>query len=279
MTQKLKIVPIALLESFKSKVTFDPLNKLMAKEEEDVSFDKFDFYTSLSSVYSSKIEGESIEVDSYIKHKFAGVQYEPDYTKRADDLFAAYEFANREELTAENVIKAHAILSQNLLAKSHRGRIRTNPMFISTPLNELVVGAMQHTANMTFVLNEQDRIEYVAAAPQIVQEEWGKLFDDIAQLKKANLTSKEAFYYAACIHLIFLKIHPMQDGNGRTARLIEKWFLQEQLGERANVIELEKNYYKNKPAYYDNIRKIGLDYETLGYSKSLDFLLMTIGSL
>ncbi len=258
MTQKLKIVPTTLLEIFKSKVAFDPLDKLMAKEQEDVSFDKFDFYTSLSSVYSSKIEGESIEVDSYIKHKFAGVQYEPDYTKRADDLFAAYQFVNKQELNAENVLKAHTILSQNLLAKNHRGRIRTNPMF---------------------VLNEQDRIEYIAAAPNVVQEEWDKLFEDVEQLKKVNLTTKEAFYYAAVIHLVFLKIHPMQDGNGRTARLIEKWFLQEQLGEQANVIELEKNYYKNKPAYYNNIRKIGLDYETLDYSKSLDFLLMTIKSL
>jgi len=71
----------------------------------------------------------------------------------------------------------------------------------------------------------------------------------------------------------------MQDGNGRTARLIEKWFLLEKIGKQAASIELEKNYYRRRKEYYDNIRRLGLDYETLDYSKGLDFLLMTIGSL
>jgi Fic family protein len=76
-----------------------------------------------------------------------------------------------------------------------------------------------------------------------------------------------------------VKIHPFQDGNGRTARLIEKWFLLEKLGEKANAIQLEKNYYKNLSHYYNNIKKIGLEYEDLNYRNSLDFLLMTVESL
>ena len=130
-----------------------------------------------------------------------------------------------------------------------------------------------------FVLNEDDRIEYVACEPDKVKSEWNKLFRDIKKLRKANLDILEVFYYAAFIHLIFLKIHPLQDGNGRTARLIEKWFLKEKIGQEAISIELEKNYYSNKPKYYDNIRDIGLEYKKLDYSKSLNFLLMTINSL
>jgi Fic family protein len=76
--------------------------------------------------------------------------------------------------------------------------------------------------------------------------------------------------------LAFVKIHPFQDGNGRTARLIEKWFLIEKIGQKATSVQLEKNYYKELIDYYLNIRKIGLEYEHLDYSKSLDFLLMTI---
>ena len=41
-------------------------------------------------------------------------------------------------------------------------------------------------------------------------------------------------------------------------------------------VQLEKNYYKNLKEYYANIRKIGLEYEELDYSKCLNFLLMTI---
>ena len=194
----------------------------------------------------------------YIKHKFLNVKYEPDYTKRADDLTEAYEFMEKSELNEENVLKVHSILSQNLLASSQRGRVRTNPMF---------------------VINEEDRIEYVACEPNKVKKEWNKLFNDIELLIGEDLEIIETFYYAAIIHLIFLKIHPLQDGNGRTARLIEKWFLIEKLGDKAVSIELEKNYYVNKQNYYNNIRRIGLDYEMIDYTKGLDFLLMTINSL
>jgi Fic family protein len=130
-----------------------------------------------------------------------------------------------------------------------------------------------------FVINSDDKIEYVAASPEIVKNETEKLFDDIKLLRDVELSEAEMFYYAALIHLFFLKIHPFQDGNGRTARLIEKWFLMEKIGPKATAIQLEKNYYKQLDKYYQNIRKIGLDYESLDYSKSLDFLLMTVKML
>lgn len=46
-------------------------------------------------------------------------------------------------------------------------------------------------------------------------------------------------------------------------------------GQNASAIPLEKNYYLYLEKYYSNLRKIGLDYQNLDYSKSLDFLLMT----
>jgi len=258
MVEELEIVSNDLLTEFKGKIDFNPLENLKLKSEEKIPFDYFSFYNSVSSVYSSKIEGENIEADSYMKHKFLNVRYEGDYTKKADDLFEAYEFSQNKKLNKKNVLKAHKILSQNLLSANQRGIIRINPMF---------------------VLNEDDRIEYVASDPRKVKTEWNKLFSDIKKLRKAKLSIVEIFYYASFIHLVFLKIHPLQDGNGRTARLMEKWFLREQIGDQAISIELEKNYYSNKPKYYDNIRAIGLEYEELEYGNGLEFLLMTITSL
>lgn len=258
MDEGLEIVSNDLLKDFKGRIDFNPDESLLIKSEEKIPFDYFSFYTSVSSIYSSKIEGEKIEADSYLKHKFLNVRYEPDYTKKADDLFEAYEFSQNKKLNKKNVLKAHEILSQNLLSVNQRGIIRINPMF---------------------VLNEDDRIEYVACEPKKVKSEWNKLFKDIKKLRKSDLSIIEVFFYASFIHLVFLKIHPLQDGNGRTARLIEKWFLREKIGNKAISIELEKNYYSNKLKYYDNIRAIGLDYEELEYEKSLKFLLMTINSL
>ena len=254
----LKIIPNTLLEAFQAHIDFDLVEAISTKSATAIPFDYFNFYNSISAVYSSKIEGENIEVDSFIKHRFLKVKYEPDYTKKADDLAAAYEFIQTKKLNKKNVLKVHSILSKHLLAKSQRGKIRANPMF---------------------VLNEEDRIEYVACEPHQVKEAWKELFHDVKLLLKSELTITDTFYYAAFIHLIFLKIHPLQDGNGRTARLIEKWFLLRKLGKKATAIELEKYYYQNKPAYYNNIRVLGLDYELLDYSRAINFLLMTIESL
>ena len=253
-----KILTSELLVEFTMRVNESPIEKLNSIPKLELPVDYFQYYKSVSSVYSSKIEGEDIDFDSYFKHRFMNVRFQADYTKKADDLYSAYDFIDSHRLTLENVQKAHSILSSNLLPKDQQGLIRTNPMF---------------------VINSNDQIEYVAASPGIVRSELEKLFYDIELLNSKELNSYEIFYYASLIHLVFVKIHPFQDGNGRTARLIEKWFLLENLEEKANSIQLEKNYYQNLKDYYNNIKKLGLKYKELNYKKSLDFLLMTAGSL
>lgn len=250
-----KILTYKLLDDYIKMVKESPLEKIDKIDKPNIPVDYFQFYKSVSSVYSSKIEGEEIDFDSYFKHKFLNVKFKPDYTRKADDLFSAYDFIDQNKLTFENVMKAHSILSRHLLPKSQQGSIRSNPMC---------------------VINSDDRIEYVAASPGIVKSELDKLFADIDWLLKSDLNPFEVFYFASLIHLVFVKIHPFQDGNGRTARLIEKWFLLEKIGQKASFVQLEKNYYKRIQDYYANIRKIGLEYEELDYSKCLDFLLMTV---
>ncbi len=88
-------------------------------------------------------------------------------------------------------------------------------------------------SNPMFVINSNDKIEYVAADPKMVKSELEKLFFDVDLLLKSDLNPYEVFYYAALLHLLFVKKQPFQDGNGRTARLIEKWFLLEKLGQKA----------------------------------------------
>ena len=250
-----KILTDRFLNDYIKKIGESPLNKIDKIKKTELPVDYFQFYKSVSSVYSSKIEGEDIDFDSYFKHKFLKVKFKPAYTRRADDLYAAYDFIDNNGLTLANVQKVHSILSNNLLPKSQQGLIRNNPMF---------------------VINSDDQIEYVAASPEIVKTELDKLFHDIGILLKSDLNPFEIFYYASLLHLVFVKIHPFQDGNGRTARLIEKWFLIEKIGQRATSVQLEKNYFKKLKDYYSNIRKLGLEYEDLDYNKCLDFLLMTV---
>jgi Fic family protein len=76
-----------------------------------------------------------------------------------------------------------------------------------------------------------------------------------------------------------VKIHPWNDGNGRSGRLLEKWFLSKKLGEKAWYMQSEKYYYQNHQLYYDNLRRLGFEYESLDYSKAMPFLEMLPKSL
>ncbi|MBP9151326.1 MAG: Fic family protein [Flavobacteriales bacterium] len=243
------------LEEFLERADLNIMEVFDEIEKADLPTDRFDFYRSVSSVYSSRIEGEEIEFDSFFKHRFLNIEYNSDYTKRADDLYSAYEFIDYAPLNWDNLKKAHSILTKNILPEKYQGTLRNNPMF---------------------VINSQERIEYVAAAHSVLEKELKKLFLDIDQLLKTELVLRETFFFASMIHLVFVKIHPFQDGNGRAARLLEKWFLTSKLGKVAASVQLEKNYYIHLTDYYGNIRKLGLEYEALNYGLSLDFLLMTI---
>lgn len=255
---KFEILPTALLAPYGEKVAEAFLSQYQKLEESELSMEAFSFYTSVSAVYSSKIEGENIELDSYVKHKRFGVAFLPDYTRKIDDLYHAYQTAQKTTCDADNIFVVHQILTRHILQQDMQGKLRTGNMYVTTP---------------------DGRIEYVAPTPFKVADEMEKFYQDLNTLRQMPLTLQEVFFYAAMLHLVFVKIHPFEDGNGRASRLIEKWFLAEKLGEKAWLIQSEKYYYLNHQTYYKNLRAMGLEYETLDYSKALPFLMMLPQSL
>jgi len=254
----LQIIPTTLQEQYNSRVSDSLQAKFDKLQDAEISTEHFSFYTSVSSVFSSKIEGEEIELDSYIKHKKFGIEFLPDYTKKIDDLYNTYIFAKTNVLTKKNIEKAHKLLSKHIVAKNWQGKIRKQNMYVATP---------------------DGKIEYVAANPQEVEAEMQKFYNDVDTLVSAELNMKEVFFFASLIHLVFVKIHPFNDGNGRTGRLLEKWFLAQKLGDKAWFIQSEKNYYQHHQTYYNNLRVLGLEYQQLDYTKALPFLLMLSSSL
>lgn len=249
----LHIIQTDLLEQYLQEVPKGLQHAFDGLKDAELSTPHFNFYTSVASVFSSKIEGETIELDSYIKHKRDGIAFQPDYTKKIDDLYNTYLFAQQNPLNENTVKEAHKLLSKHLVATAWQGRYRIQNMYVAT---------------------DEGRIEYVAALPQMVPQEMNRLFADIALLSGQTMSIEEVFFYAAMIHLVFVKIHPWNDGNGRSARLMEKWFLAQHLGEKAWFIQSEKMYYLQHQTYYRNIRVLGLEYEELDFAKALPFVLM-----
>lgn len=247
------------LNTYISLLDIDIKSLFSKVKEQEWTVDNFRFYTAVSVMSSSRIEGEQLEVDSYVKHKILNIEYLPNLTEKPNDLYLAYEFARDNALSLENFFKAHTIATTNLLPASQRGMIRTG--------------------NMVIMEQQTNRIQYEAALSSIVKREFEHFWNELSDLINTTLSENDIFYYAALIHLIFVKIHPFNDGNGRIARLLEKWFLATKLGEKAWYIGSEYYYYQNLQAYYNNLARIGLFYDELNYEKGLPFLLMLPNAL
>ncbi|MCC5930170.1 MAG: Fic family protein [Cyclobacteriaceae bacterium] len=250
----LSLIKSDLLAAYLEQVPKGLAEAFDALHDAEISTDTFSFYTSVSAMASSKIEGEQMEIDSYIKYKMLNIEYLQDLVEKPNDLYNAYLFAQKNELTEKNFLESHKLLSAHLLEIKKRGACRTGNMVV-----------MEHK---TF------RIQYEAAMWTEVKALFGKLWKDIEQLKKEKLSIEETFFFASFIHIVFVNIHPFEDGNGRAGRLLEKWFLAQKLGEKAWFVQSELNYYKNVNEYYRNLNRLGMFYEQLNYAEAMPFLLM-----
>jgi Fic family protein len=226
-------------------------------KEQTFNNEPFGYSASMASVYSSMIEGNNIDFDTYLKYSTSGMNTKSKSFREIEDLISAYEFARRSELNHSNFMKTHAVLTKNIISDAkYRGKIRDREVFIYGGGEKI----------------------YTGASVSIVVEETKKLFSDISILRKRELTTSEVFYFASMIHLVFVKIHPFADGNGRSARLLEKWFLAKKLGTKAWFIPSEKLYQIRIKSYYKNLN-IGNNYTNVNYDSSIPFLLMLPMSL
>jgi Fic family protein len=245
--------------TYLSLLDVDILKLFNEVKETEWNGSNFKFFTAVSVMSSSKIEGEHLEVDSYVKHKVLDIEYLPNLTEKPNDLYKAYEFARDNKLSAESFLEAHSIATTHLLPKTQRGKVRGG--------------------NMLIMEQQTNRVQYEAANASIVNKEYESFWDELSILINKELKIEEAFYFASLIHLVFVKIHPFNDGNGRTGRLLEKWFLATKLGEKAWFIASENYYYQNLQTYYNNLARVGLFYEELQYEKGLPFFLMLPSAL
>lgn len=212
----------------------------------------FEYLTKSSAVYSSNIEGNSINLNSFMNYEMNKEKFKTGKEiEEIEDLIEAYEFAQINKLNEKNLLNCHKIFSKTFLIRSKRGKYRIEQVGVFGKLG----------------------IAYMAVEPEFVEREMNLFFQDIDELVLSDLNEIEVFYFASLIHLRFVHIHPFRDGNGRAARLIEKWFITEKLGRDFWKIPSEEYYKKNQERYYETIN-LGVDFYNLDYDKCLGFLEM-----
>ena len=211
-----------------------------------------EYLTKASAVYSSNIEGNSIDLNSFMNYELSKEKFKPGKEiEEIENLFKAYEFAQQNKLNETNLLTCHGILSKTLLIKSKRGKYRIEQ-----------VGVFGKSG-----------LTYLAVEPEFVEREMKQLFLDISKLVEETLTIPETFYFASLIHLVFVHIHPFRDGNGRASRLLEKWFMAEKLGKNFWKIPSEEYYKTHQNEYYKTL-DLGVNYYELNYDNCLGFLSM-----
>lgn len=246
----LKILNLKLFEEYATLLKIDLSKKINLLKEVDLPFHA-DYYEASASSYSSNIEGNTTSLDSFLKYTSSKALKKTKEIKEIEELISAYQFAKQNPLNRDNFFKSHKILSKSFLIPSAQGKLRKG---------NVVIGV-------------KEGIVYVAIDFKFLKKEFDLLFKDITELLKENLSIDQAFYFASLIHLMFEKIHPFNDGNGRAGRLLEKWFLSHFIKEKAWMIECEKHYFETRNDYYKNL-SIGFDYESCDISKAIPFLLM-----
>jgi Fic family protein len=249
----MNVINTELLEYYKKNQPMTILkhfNKLKRIPRQTASLS---FYITVSAVYSSRIEGSQLMVSDYLKIYNSGMNTSNKDYRQVQDLISAYEYAREHALNLKNLFKVHELSTKTLIkADDYRGKLRDKEVGI---------------------YNESGILIFQGCKAQNVEQEVNKLFEDIKTLRTIELTYDEIFYFASMIHLYFAGIHPFADGNGRTARLLEKWFLADKLGTEAWKIQSEKLYQTRVKSYYKNIN-LGKTYETVNYNAAFPFLKM-----
>ncbi|NLT52715.1 MAG: Fic family protein [Ignavibacteria bacterium] len=210
----------------------------------------FDYLTKSSAVYSSNIEGNSVDLNSFMNYELSKDKFKAGKEiEEIENLIEAYTFAQTNKLSEQNLLTCHKIFSKTFLISSKRGKYRIEP-----------VGVFG-----------KEGLAYMAVEPEFVVQEMKTFFNDVEELITSNLNEIEVIYFASLIHLRFAHIHPFRDGNGRAARLLEKWFITEKLGRDFWKIPSEEYYKNNQARYYETIN-LGVNYYELNYDKCLGFL-------
>ena len=99
MGKHLKLISVEYLQEYSNKVKvdwFEVFNKLKAKTQ--FSIEDFEYYIISSSLYSSKIEGNTLDANSFFRNRGKKTSQKTKEVQEIETLMEAYKFASENKL-------------------------------------------------------------------------------------------------------------------------------------------------------------------------------------
>ena len=193
---------------------------------------------SVESVHSStSIEGNPLDINQVravissdrilTKQEYAEIEV---YNYKQ-----ALDYINRRrssgDITLDDILKLHQIITDRLLDSTRSGKIRRRPVYIE---------------------DEQHQIIYTAVdAPRVKNE-----LIDLLNWVKDNQFVLHPVIIGAIIHFHLAAIHPFSDGNGRTARAATALYLALAHYDNDGALTLDTYYASDRPSYYAILRRL-----------------------
>jgi Fic family protein len=196
------------------------------------------FFSSLNLKGAIK---ENIQRVSLLKSSLFSARIEGNSLKLSD-----FDFGNETEGESKaeifNIVEAESYIDKNLREKFLTKNILAD--LHSLVLKDISPDAGQFRTEVSAIFNLAGVAVYIPPPPARV----GKLLDDL--LTYINLQGKFPLITAFLAHLVFEKIHPFLDGNGRVGRLLISAILKSKDWDFSFTVPFEEYLDEHKDEYY-----------------------------
>jgi Fic family protein len=204
----------------------------------------------LSSHTSTAIEGNELPL-TVVKQLLKSAPDQLDKTQRevvnynlALTKLNAVIDSGSSVISRKTILPVHKDVTKGLLPKHLAGKYRLQPVFLNNPATRQVV----------FLPPDHQDVE--------------PMLQELLDFLKLNFTKMHPIVLAGILHKQFVLIHPFLDGNGRTTRLLTKWFLAGMGIDTFHLFSFENFYNKNVSRYFSMVGERG-DYTEI--KDSIDF--------
>lgn len=180
-----------------------------------------------SSLYSAKIEGNELALEE--AENLQRLDHKLQERIEVENILSAFSYirsrSSKIGINLELILKLHSLIMKELNPESQTGKIRKTPSAIFNQAGIAIYLAPPAT-NVTNLLI--DLVKFI-----------NKESDTLVPVK------------AALSHLIFEKIHPFEDGNGRVGRLLVQTILVKGNYHFNYLLSFEEILNNRKGEYYD----------------------------